>query len=150
MTNQNYNTTVRTAPAVTPGTGVTQSATPFNPGKPSNLSNNIGTRTENYFNNFFVKSDAISVQANDSIVGYFEQQTQNRQAALVLAQAVINTATQQGDDPMRVLDEFKKLPQGELDGFLALYLNTSRVSTSLLGVKQPVAPNKHVARTILP
>lgn len=150
MTNQNYNTTVRTAPAVTPGTGSDHTATPFNPGKPSNLSNNIGTRTENYFNNFFVKTESISVQANDAIVSYFEEQTRNREAALVLAQAVMNTATQQGDDPMRVLDEFRKLPQGELNGFLALYLNTSRVSTSLLGVKQPTLPNKHVARTILP
>lgn len=146
----NYRTTVRSAPAVTPGSGVGVEETAFNPSQPSNLTKTTGSSTTRFFNNYFVKTDSISVHANDAIVSYFEQQTGNRKSAKVLAQAVLNTASQQGDDPMKVLDEFRSIPTGDLNAFLTLYLNASRVSTSLLGIQNVPHTNKYVARTILP
>lgn len=149
MTNPNYQTTSNATPPIE-GTGVSNSHRPYNPGQPSNITSNVGTKTQQYFNNFFVKADAVSIQTNDAIVGYFEQQTGGKESAKIMAQAVLNTAAQQGDDPMHVLDEFRKMPQGELNGFLALYLNASRVNTSLLGISNVPQANKYIARTILP
>jgi len=123
--------------------------TVYNPGQPTNIQTTPSSKQKPYFNNFFVKADAISVQANDAIVSFFEEQTGNREAAKLLVQAVLNTATQQGDDPLQVLDEFRKMPLGELNAFLAMYLNASRVNTSLLGVRQLPPANKYVARSIL-
>lgn len=149
MTNTNYQIT-STATGPIEGSGIANAHQPYNPGQPSNLTTNVGTKTNRYFNNFFVKADAVSLQSNNAIVGYFEQQTGSKETAKVMAQAVLNTAAQQGDDPMHVLDEFRKMPQGELNGFLALYLNASRVNTSLLGISNVPQTNKYVARTILP
>ena len=50
---------------------------------------------------------------------------------------------------MQVLDQFMALPMGDLNNLLALYLNNSRVSTSLLGTVNTVVPNSRVNRTIL-
>lgn len=122
--------------------------TVYNPGKPSNVDVQTSKQAA-YFNNFFVKASPVSVQANDAIVGYFQDQTGSKESSRILAQAVMNTATQQGDDPLKVLDEFKKMPIGELNAFLTLYLNASRVNTSLLGIRQTPAANKYVARSIL-
>lgn len=149
MTNINYQTTSGPASPST-GIGYTPQTSALNPGQPSNVASVPESKTRAYFNNFFVKTTAISIQANDSIVSYFEQQTRDRAAARIMAQAVLNTASQQGDDPLKVLDEFKKMPVGELNSFLALYLNATRVNTSLLGVQKAPPVNKYVARTILP
>jgi len=121
----------------------------YNPSQSSNV-DFTPSKESAYFNNFFVKTAPISVQANDAIVSYFQEQTGSIEAAKVLVQAVLNTASQQGDDPLKVLDEFRKMPIGELNAFLAMYLNASRVNTSLLGIRQPPQTNKYVARTILP
>lgn len=120
----------------------------FNPSQPSNTDVTVSKESA-YFNNFFVKTGSVSVQANDAIVSYFQQQTGSKESAKLLVQAVLNTATQQGDDPMKVLDEFKKMPVGELNAFLTMYLNASRVNTSLLGIRQPPQTSKYVARTII-
>lgn len=147
----NNQTTVRTAQAPTAGTGTTNAVTSYNPGQPGNIPNTTGTKTSRYFNNYFVGSTgAVSIGANDAIVSYFETQTGNRESAAVLSRAVIETALQQNLDPMAVLDDFKKLPTGELDAYLALFLNLSRVNTSLLGISNMPRASKYVSRTILP
>lgn len=150
MSNQtNYNTTVKSSPATLPGTGYSPTTAPLNPGQPGNLTKDPGNPTTRFFNNYFVKTAALSTQANETVIAFFEKQTGNRASAILLAQSVLNTATQQGDDPMQVIDEFKRMPQGELNAFLALYLNSTRVNTSLLGVTNVPQPNKYVARTII-
>ena len=147
----NNQTTIRTAESPTTGVGTTTSVTPYNPGQPGNLPTTTGTKTSRYFNNYFVGSTGqVSIGANDAIVSYFETQTGDRESAAVLSRAVIETALQQNLDPMAVLDDFKKLPMGELDAYLALFLNMSRVNTSLLGISNMPRANKYVARTILP
>lgn len=123
---------------------------PFNPGQTSNIDTTVGVNSTRYFNNFFVKVDSVSAATNDAVLGYFEEQTGNKESAKILAQALMNTATQQGDDPMSVLDEFRKVPNGELDVFLAMYLNASRVNTSLLGIRNVPQTSKYVARAIRP
>jgi hypothetical protein len=86
---------------------------------------------------------------NDVIVSYFQEQTGNLESAKLLAQAVYDTALSQREDPLAVLDQFRALPQGELNAFLALYLNISRVPTSLLGVQNTPKTNQLVTRTII-
>lgn len=120
----------------------------YNPGQPSNI-DVVPAKESAYFNNFFVKVESVSAQANDAVMAYFQEQTGSRDSAKLLVQAVLNTASQQGDDPMKVLDEFQKMPIGELNAFLTLYLNASRVNTSLLGVRQIPQTSKYVARSIL-
>jgi hypothetical protein len=67
-----------------------------------------------------------------------------------LAQAVIDTAQSQRADPLEVLSEFQKLPEGQLNTVLTLYLNTGRVNTSLLGIKNNPKTSSYVSRTIIP
>lgn len=116
--------------------------------QPSNLNTNASNKTTTFFNNFFTPDYTVSENTNDAILSYFQTQTGDKQSAALLAQAVINTAQQQREDPLLILDQFKQLPQGEVNAILALYLNTTRVSTSLLGVKNIPTPNKFVSRTI--
>jgi hypothetical protein len=41
------------------------------------------------------------------------------------------------------------MPAGDLNAFMALYLNTSRVNTSFLGIKTSPKANQYVTRTII-
>jgi len=107
------------------------------------------TKTQKYFNNFYQENLAIDQNTNDAIVGYFEQYTQNIESARLLAQAVIDTAASQRIDPMQVLTQFQNLNNNELNTFLSLYLNTGRIPTSLLAIKNRPITNPYVERTIL-
>lgn len=122
--------------------------TAFNPEQPSNLNTTATNQTTRFFNNFFTPDYTVSENTNDAIISYFEAQTENKESASLLAQAVINTAQQQREDPIVVLEQFQKVPQGEIDAVLAMYLNSTRVSTSLLGIKNVPKANKFVTRTI--
>lgn len=123
--------------------------TTYNPNQPSNLNTTGLDKTNQFFNNYFTPDYTISIGTNDSILSWFEEVTGDKESAQLLAQTVINTAQQNREDPMLVLDQFMKLPIGDLNNFLALYLNTSRVSTSLLGTVNAITANKYIARTII-
>lgn len=122
----------------------------YNPQQPSNLNSSGTNKTTRYFNNFFIPSYTVSQNTNDAILSFFEQQTGSVASAKLLAQAVIDTAQSQREDPLLVLDQFQKMPQGQLNAILALYLNTSRVGTSLLGLKNTPPTSSYVSRTIIP
>lgn len=122
----------------------------LNLSSPSYNINNSGTSTDIFFNNFFTKNYNISPNANDAIVSFFESFTDNKEAAQALAAAVIYTSLSQEIDPMSTLDQFKVVPPGELNIFIAMYLNLNRVGSSALGVRNQPATNKYVDRTILP
>lgn len=143
-------TTVRGSQAPTAGVPSDTKSVAYNPSQPSNLNTKVGTKTTNYFNNYLTVPNTVSDSTNDAIMAFFESQTGNRETASVLACAVINTAHQQKVDPLQVLDDFKKLDAGELNGYLTMYLNLSRVNTSLLGITNVPKANKYVTRTILP
>lgn len=121
----------------------------YNPQQPSNLNSSGATPTTNYFNNYFVPDQTVSSNTNDAITSFFEQLTGNSESAKILAGTVINTAQSLGEDPMTVLNQFQKMTDNELNAILALYLNTSRVNTSLLGIKNYPKTSTYVSRTIL-
>lgn len=148
-TSTNYQTTQRTivAPAGT-STNVEQSVLQDN-SQPSNLYKNSKNKTTKFFNNYFTVPQSVSSNTNDAITSFFQTQTGDETAGNLLAQAVINTAKQQGEDPLVVLDQFRKMPIGELNVYLALYLNLSRVNSSLLGIKNVPQVNKYVQRSII-
>lgn len=123
--------------------------TTYNPQQPSNLGTNGANNTTKFFNNFFAPDFTVSQNTNDAILGYFEEQTGSIESAKLLAQAVINTAQSQREDPMTVLMQFQNLPADELNTLMTLYLNISRVNTSLLGIKNVPKTSPLVARTIL-
>ena len=103
-----------------------------------------------YFNNFFVNVSAITADQNDALVAYFEGYTNgNKSAAQVLASSIIATSRAQGINPMATLQEFTKLPKGEIDIFLATFLNLNRVGTSYLGITNQPTISKYVQRAIL-
>lgn len=101
-----------------------------------------------YFNNFYSKEFAIG-PAGDAIVGFFEQYTQNKKSAKNLAAVVIYTAQAQNLDPMAVLSEFQKLPKGQLNSYLAAFLNVNRAPTSMIGIKTTSTTNPLVSRSVL-
>ena len=121
-----------------------------NPQKPSNTVSANENATNRFFSNFFVPDTTISQNDNDYIVSFFQAQTNNKATAILLAQALINTANAQRENPIDVLNQFQKQGNGDLTPALTLYLNSSRVNTSLLGLKNAPVSNKYVARTILP
>ena len=102
-----------------------------------------------YFNNFFVKDINISSNVNDSIVAFFDQYTGNQTSAKILATSVILTSLAQNINPMSTLAELKKVGQGELNTYLAMFLNLNRVGTSLLGLNNQPTTSNYVKRTIM-
>ena len=106
--------------------------------------------TDSFFNNFFNFPVEFSSNVDAAIIAFFETIVDNKESARALAGAVLYTALKQGINPMSVLDEFKKLPSGDLNTYTALFLNTERVGTSFLGLKNKPVQNKYVTRAILP
>jgi hypothetical protein len=104
--------------------------------------------TDKFFNNFFDFPIEVSSNIDAAIIAQFELITDNKESAIALASAVIYTAVKQGINPMNALDEFKRLPPGDLDTYTALFLNFERKGTSYLGLKNKPTQNKYVARTI--
>lgn len=113
---------------------------------PSTIANNS---TTTYFNNFFNSNYTISQNVDDTIIGYFQTITGDRDSGIALASSVIYTAQTQGIDPMTIIDEFRKLKSNELNAYLTMFLNLNRVSTSLLGLSNSPQLNKYIARAIL-
>lgn len=114
---------------------------------PSSKSSN---KTTAYFNNFFSEDLYTSSDINDAVLGYFETVTGNTDAAKTLASSVLYTALSQGLNPMELIDQFRKMSDGELNAYLAMILNLNRASTSLLGISNQPETNKYIIRAILP
>lgn len=123
-----------------------------------NTTNNLGavdlntttSNKQNYFNNFFTVSTTVSANQNDAILGFFQVYTGgNRTAAAALASAVIYTSMAQGIDPMSVLEQFVRLPRGDIDNYLAMFLNLNRKGTSFLGINNQPIVNKYIKRSII-
>lgn len=120
----------------------------------TNLSspNLSGTQTNanKFFTNLYAVDFGTSPEINDSYVAFFEQYTGNKTSGDNLAGTVLYSAITQGLSPMQVLSDFQQLPQGQIDTYLAAFLNSNRVPTSSLGIKQSVTTNMYVKRAILP
>lgn len=108
------------------------------------------SKTQAFFNNYFQSDINISVNANDAVFSNFEKITDNRESAMALASAVINTSKAQQLDVMEVLAEFNKMSKDQLSAYLCMFLNINRVNTSLLGINNQPIQNKYVRRGILP
>ena len=106
--------------------------------------------SDKFFNNFFNFPIEVSSNVDAAVVAYFEQVADNKESARALASAVIYTAIKQGISPMSALDEFRRIPAGDLNAYTALFLNFERVGTSFLGLKNRPLQNKYVTRCILP
>lgn len=104
---------------------------------------------QKYFNNFFARDFSIGA-ANDVITAYFEEYTGNPATGKTLAATVLYTAQAQNLDPMAVLAEFQKLTPGQIDNYLAAFLNFNRVPTSQIGIKQTTQASPYITRSILP
>lgn len=92
----------------------------------------------------------ITSQASDALISFFENFTGNTESAQLLASSIIFTSAMQGIDPIGLLQEFKNLPAGQLNNYLAAFINLNRVPTSLLGVQNQPKISKYVQRAILP
>ena len=106
------------------------------------------TDARKYFNNFYSTQFSIG-PADDAIIGFFEQYTGNKKSAKNLAAVVIYTAQAQNLDPMAVLSKFQQLPPGQLNTYLAAFLNTNRAPTSMIGIKSTTNTNPLVSRSVL-
>jgi hypothetical protein len=104
---------------------------------------------QKYFNNFLSVSLSVAPQTNDAIVAFFEEYCNNSVAAKNLAATVIFSAKAQSLDPLVILAQFQSLPKGQLDNYLTAFLNSSRVPTSILGMRYQTNTSPFVTRTIL-
>lgn len=64
--------------------------------------------TTDYFNNYYTQYPSVSPGTNDTVVAYFQSITGDVDAGKTLAGAVLYTATQQGIDPISIVEELKK------------------------------------------
>jgi hypothetical protein len=116
------------------------------------LSQNSTTPANQYFNNFYTVPSTVSTDQNDAVVAYFQKVTGgNIQSAEILASNVIYTAMAQGMDPMAAIQQFQSVPIGQLNSYLAMFLNLNRVGTSVIGFnnQQNTNQNKYILRSIL-
>lgn len=101
-----------------------------------------------YFNNLY-SIDMSSGPSNDAILAFVESYVKDSAAAKNLAASIEYTAKAQGINPMKVLDDFKKVPPGHLNNYLAAFLNINRVPTSSLGIRHGSKTSPFVTRAIL-
>lgn len=104
---------------------------------------------EKFFNNFFSVDFSVGA-SDDALVSYFESYTDNPTAGRALAAAVAYTAKAQNLDPMVVLADFQKLSHGQLNSYLAAFLNFNRIPTSQIGIKHTTQVSPFITRSILP
>jgi hypothetical protein len=104
---------------------------------------------EQYFNNLFQPMVNVPVDAEGAILSYFESVTGDKDSARNITNAVVFTSLATGNSPMKILADFKKVPAGELNLYLATFLNLNRVNTSLLGLTNQPRASVFVRRSIL-
>lgn len=105
--------------------------------------------TDTYFSNVYKPRFNASPDQAAALQTYFEGVTNDKESARLLTTSVIYTALSQNINPMTILADFKKINQGELDLYLATFLNFSRVNSSLLGVISTPGINIFVQRSVL-
>ena len=110
---------------------------------------NAAADARKYFNNFYTIDFNVSAGANDAMIGFFEQYTQNKTTAKNLAASVLYTAMAQNLDPMQVLSDFQALPKGQLNNYLVAFLNVNRAPTSVIGTTSKTKTNPYVSRSII-
>lgn len=117
---------------------------------PQNIGSVNASESKNYFNNYFLNLGTVSSDRDEAVLGYFEKYTKgNKAAAEALASAVIYTAIAQNMDPMSILDQFIRMPVGQLNAYLTMFLNLNRIGTSFLGVNNQPIVNKYIKRAIM-
>lgn len=107
-------------------------------------------KTTEYFDNFFKETLGTSPDINDAVIGYFQTITGNKDTGIAMAASVLYTAQSQNLNIMELLDQFRKLNRGELNAYLAMFLNLNRAGTSLIGLSNQPQTSKYITRAILP
>lgn len=102
-----------------------------------------------YFNNFYSIPFNVSANVDAAITAFFEEYTNNKETAKNLASTVLYTTLAQNLDPIIILDQFQKLPKGQLSQYLIAFLNSNRAPTSVLGTRSAVKTSPYITRTIL-
>lgn len=105
---------------------------------------------QKYFNNLYARDFSLGSNIDDAVTAYFEQYTGSKTAGKTLASTIMYTAQSQGVDPMAVVAEFQRMPKGEIDNYLAAFLNFNRIPTSTIGIKKSKATSPFITRAILP
>lgn len=117
---------------------------------PTNLPVNFSSPTTANFLSSFDRPVAISDNTYEELVSIFERRTSNSLAVQNLVAAVIQGLEEQRVDVNQVVDSLRASSDSEIDTFLALFMNSSRIGTSFLGVSNQTSVNPYIARTILP
>jgi dihydroxyacid dehydratase/phosphogluconate dehydratase len=102
-----------------------------------------------FFNNYFSLDMSVGA-VDDALTAYFEKYTGSATSGKALAAAVLYTAKAQNLDPMAVMAEFNKLTPGQLNNYLAAFLNVNRAPTSFIGIKTTTSTSPYITRSILP
>lgn len=118
---------------------------------PGNINDNRSTesKTRRFFNGFFEEDIAVSDNEWDAVHGFFLGVTDSPEAAAALSEAIITSSRQQKVSSIDLIQEFSKFSGLELDNVLALFFNSTRRNTSLLGFNQNRSPNQYVSRNVL-
>lgn len=122
----------------------------------SNNLNAISTRADlnssasDFFNNYFQPNFTVSNNVDNAILAHFEQMTNNKQSAKILASSVIYTSLAQKIDPMVILDKIRAMDSQEAMTYVSLFLNMNRISTSYLGTRFTPRRSKYVNHMIRP
>lgn len=108
------------------------------------------SETATYFETYFDRRFNIDVNLYDAAIAVFEKQTGNRAAAETIATALIQAAKERAIDLEKLLDDFKKMSNEDVNRYLITVLNLTRKNTSYLGFRNEQRQSGYVTRTILP
>lgn len=109
----------------------------------------LTTDASKFFNNYYQPIYTVKSDVDTAVLAFFEKIAENRDAARIMASAVIYTSLAQRVDPMVVLDKFRSMNREELIAYTNTFLNLNRVGTSYLGIRNQPRAGRYVARSIL-
>lgn len=103
-----------------------------------------------FFNNYMQPGFTVSSNVNDLIIGHFEKIAENRQAAEIMASAVIYTSLAQNVDPLSIIEKIQYMDEPDVAAYVNMFLNLNRIGSSYLGIHSAPTVKKYVKRTINP
>lgn len=107
------------------------------------------TKTKRLFNGYFTQTVNINSTEWDIVFSFFKKITKNDDSAYSLTEATMTSAINQNIKAVDIIRQMDQFTEIEIDKVLAMYFNSTRRNTSLIGYTQELTPNKYISRNIL-
>ena len=118
--------------------------------KKTSVRSSLDQSAKDFFNNYMQPGFTVSSAINDIVIGHFEKIAESREAAEIMASAVIYTSLAQNVDPLAIIEKMNGMEEPDVAAYVNMFLNLNRVGSSYLGFHSAPTYKKYVKRTINP